>query len=235
MPSRHWTTSPAEFKEGEVIGLVGDNGAGKSTLVKIIAGALSPDSGSLRIDGTEVQLMSPSHARELGIETVYQDLALVDQLWAYANVFLGHEHLHPNRFLRWLGFLDHKRMEADTDEILASLHIDIPGVHRKRVHRMSGGQRQAIAIARAAFWGTGFLLLDEPTASLGTSQTSEVEALIRRMRGRGVPIVLVSHNLRQVFDVADRLFVLRHGQKVFEAEADATSLDEVVAYITGAK
>ncbi len=220
---------------GEVLGLVGDNGAGKSTLIKIISGVYQPDEGEILMDGRTLAMSTPHEARERGIETVYQHLALVNQLRVDGNLYLGRE---PNRF-GFLGdlfqILDTPLMKAKTKEVMARLHIRIPGLESEPVHRMSGGQRQAAAIARAVHWGSKLLLLDEPTAALGAEQSAEVQRIIRRTCDSGIPAIVISHNLEHVFQVCDRIVVLRLGRKVLDCRADATSPDEVVAYITGSR
>ena len=221
--------------QGEVLGLVGDNGAGKSTLIKTISGVYQPDSGEILIDGTPTTLNSPHEARERGIETVYQHLALVNQLRVDGNLFLGRE---PNRFGvvgDLLQILDTPGMKAKTREVMERLHIRIPGLDTEPVHRMSGGQRQAAAIARAVHWGSKLLLLDEPTAALGAEQSAEVQRIIRRTCDSGIPAIVISHNLEHVFQVCDRIVVLRLGQKVLDCRSSETSPDEVVAYITGSR
>jgi simple sugar transport system ATP-binding protein len=223
------------LRQGEVVGLVGDNGAGKSTLIKIISGVYAPDGGEVLVDGEAVHMGSPHDARELGIETVYQHLALVNELRVDGNLFLGREPTRFGALGRLLHILDIPAMKARTREAMARLHINIPGLDSEPVHRMSGGQRQAAAIARAVHWGSKLLLLDEPTAALGAEQSAEVQRIIRRTCDSGIPAIVISHNLQHVFEVCDRIVVLRLGRKVLDVPARDTSPDEVVAYITGSR
>jgi D-xylose transport system ATP-binding protein len=217
---------------GEVIGLVGDNGAGKSTLVKTIAGIHSADEGAIRWQGDEVHISRPQDAVELGIATVYQDLALCDNLDVVANLFLGREEVAPGpgQVTRQL---DEARMEHETAELLSNLAVTIPSL-RSEVGTLSGGQRQQVAVARSLLGEPKVVLLDEPTAALGVAQTAQVLNLIRRLRERELGVVVISHNLADVFEVADRIFVLRLGRAGGEFEAEQTTEEHVVAAITGA-
>ena len=209
---------------GEVVALVGHNGAGKSVLVQILSGVFPPSSGEIRIDGQRVALQSPADARRYGIETIYQTLALADNLDAPANFFLGRE-------LRTrLGFLDKKRMAAETARALAALNPNFVEIERP-VRQMSGGQRQAIAIARAIHFRVRLLIMDEPTASLGPHETAQVGALIRKLREQGIGILLVSHDVRDVIRLADRVVVLKNGEVVGTAIAAETSEDAVIDMI----
>lgn len=217
---------------GEVLALMGDNGAGKSTLVKILSGVQQPDEGELQVAGTTVQVDSPVAARTLGIETVYQDLALADDLSAPANLFLGREHRRPG-LLGWLGVLDNTRMQADAAEQVRLLGARIPD-YRAAVRMFSGGQRQSVAIARASIWASRVIIMDEPTAALGLVQTAQVAELIRRTRDRGIAVIVISHSVPFVFDVADRILVLRLGRSVAELSPKTASHDDIVAAITGA-
>ncbi len=216
---------------GEVVGLVGDNGAGKSTLVKTIAGIHSKDSGSIRFEGKTVSIGRPQDATELGIATVYQDLALCDNLDVVANLFLGREEISPGpgRLSRQL---DEARMEHRTGELLSGLSVTIPSL-RSEVGTLSGGQRQQVAVARSLLGEPKVVLLDEPTAALGVAQTAQVLDVIRRLRERGLGLVVISHNLADVFEVADRIFVLRLGRAVGSYQAEATTEEQVVSAITG--
>jgi simple sugar transport system ATP-binding protein len=211
---------------GEVVGLMGDNGAGKSTLLEIVAGSLAPSEGELRLAGEPVRLAGPADARARGIEAVHQDLALCPNLSAAENVFLGRE---PAR----RGRLDRRAMHARTGEFFAELKADVDPAARAR--DLSGGQRQAVAIARALLTRARLVLLDEPTAAIGVAQVAEVLGLVRRLRERGVGVVLVSHRMQDVFAVADRLVVLRRGEKVADGPVARTSFEEATAFITGAR
>jgi D-xylose transport system ATP-binding protein len=217
---------------GEVVGLVGDNGAGKSTLVKTIAGIHGADAGSIRFKGREASIAKPQDATELGIATVYQDLALCDNLDVVANIFLGREEISPGpgEVSRQL---DEARMEHQAGELLSGLAVTIPSL-RTEVGTLSGGQRQQVAVARSLLGEPKVVLLDEPTAALGVPQTKQVLELIRRLRERGLGVVVISHNLANVFEVADRIVVLRLGKVAGSYDAKSTSEEEVVAAITGA-
>jgi simple sugar transport system ATP-binding protein len=214
---------------GEVVGLMGDNGAGKSTLVKMIAGNFLPSHGTMRMDGAELMLHRPVDARRHGIEIVHQDLALCNNLTAAANVFLGRE-LH-----RWLGplrILDHARMYRRAGQIFTELKSETRP--RDLIRNMSGGQRQAVAIARTRLSEARIVLMDEPTAAISVRQVAEVLALIRRLREQGITVVLISHRMPDVFSVADRVIVLRRGRKVADRRVADTSPEEVTGLITGA-
>ena len=218
---------------GEVHALLGDNGAGKSTLVKVLAGAAVPDAGMVEINGTACRFASPGDAQRAGIETVYQDLALAPTLPADANLFLGREPVRSGLAGR-LGFLDRKAMRAQAVAGLRALGSNA-GETAAEVGAMSGGQKQAVAVARAALWGTVMIMMDEPTAALGVSQTESVLQLIRHLRDRkGLAVLLISHNLPDVFRVADRVSVLRLGERVLTAPiADITST-KLIEAMTGA-
>ena len=223
-----------DLRRGDVVGLVGDNGAGKSTLVKILSGAYEPTSGEILFEGAPCIVAPPAQAQRLGIETVYQDLALIGGFTAAENFFLGRE-------LAWgkgPGLFRFMRRAAMADAAargLEELHIAIPHVRTQLVDRMSGGQRQLAAIARGAFWGSKLLLLDEPTAALGVRESHEVLNLISRLSARGVTILMVTHNLEHLWSVCNRVVVLRRGAKAADVASRETTMDEVVAYITGAK
>jgi D-xylose transport system ATP-binding protein len=220
-----------EVHGGEVVGLVGDNGAGKSTLVKAIAGIHSLDAGRIRFEGNEVSISRPQDATALGIATVYQDLALCDNLDVVANLFLGREEISPGpgTFSRQL---DEARMEHQTGELLSGLSVTIPSL-RSEVGTLSGGQRQQVAVARSLLGEPRVVLLDEPTAALGVAQTAQVLQLIRTLRERGLGVVVISHNLVDVFEVADRIVVLRLGRAAGSFAAESTTEEHVVAAITG--
>jgi D-xylose transport system ATP-binding protein len=216
---------------GEVVGLVGDNGAGKSTLVKTIAGIHSPDAGSIRFAGETVSIARPQDATALGIATVYQDLALCDNLDVVANIFLGQEVVTggPARASRQL---DEAKMEHRAGELLSNLAVTIPST-RTEVGTLSGGQRQQVAVARSLLGEPKVVLLDEPTAALGVPQTKQVLELIGRLSERGMGVVVISHNLANVFEIADRIVVLRLGRTAGDFQAEATTEEHVVAAITG--
>jgi D-xylose transport system ATP-binding protein len=213
---------------GKVTALVGDNGAGKSTLIKAIAGINQMDEGEYRFDGQPVQVNSPQAATSLGIATVYQDLALCDNLDVVANLWLGREELSGARTL------DETSMEQEASRVLKRLAVRIPSV-RTQVASLSGGQRQSVAIARSMLGEPKVVLLDEPTAALGVAQTAQVLDLIRTLREHGLAVVVISHNLADVFEVADTIVVLRLGRQIGVLDAKETSSDEVVAAITGSK
>jgi ABC-type sugar transport system ATPase subunit len=216
---------------GEVVALMGDNGAGKSTLVKILSGAMTPDRGELRIRGNRAHFTDPAEARAAGIETVYQDLSLADDLSAPANLFLGREHRRSG-LLGKLGVLDAKRMQREAEEHLRSLGARVPD-YRAAVRMFSGGQRQSVAISRASIWARELIIMDEPTAALGLVQTAQVAQLIKRTRDRGIAVLLISHSVPFVFDVADRIVVLRLGRNNGVFYPDASN-QELVSAITGA-
>jgi len=217
-----------EVYAGEVIGLVGDNGAGKSTLIKVIAGVGPADEGEIFVNGQKVSISSPQAATRLGIETVYQDLALCDNLDVVANLFLGRE---ERSFLRSLDEID---MEAQTLSTLKTLDVKLPSA-RSLVSTLSGGQRQSIAVAKSVLRKAQVVLLDEPTAALGVAQTRQVLNLIRRLRDQGLAVVVISHNLADVFEVVDRVVVLRLGRKVASFDIKSTTPEQIVAAITGAE
>jgi len=214
---------------GEAVGLMGDNGAGKSTLMKIIAGNFPPTGGQIRIDGKSVQFSQPIDARENGIEIVYQDLALCDNLTAAANVFLGRE---ARKSFGPIKYLDHKTMYQRAGELFAELKSETRP--RDLVRQMSGGQRQAVAIARTRLSDPKLVLMDEPTAAISVRQVAEVLALIKRLKETNHAVILVSHRMPDVFEVCDRVAVLRRGRKVADKPIDATSPEEVTGLITGA-
>jgi simple sugar transport system ATP-binding protein len=220
------------LRPNEVHAVVGDNGAGKTTLIKIISGVTHADEGELRINGRPVTVTTPREARELGIETVYQDLALADHLDASANLFLGREELLGPP-LSWFGFLDKKAMRLRTEEAMQRLKIGIQSVDQP-VLSLSGGQRQAVAVARAIAWGTRIVIMDEPTAALGVRESSMVLELIKEVRSQGIAVVMVSHNLPEVFAVSDRITVLRLGRTIVTLNTADTTLESVVGMMTGA-
>lgn len=222
-----------ELYPDEILALVGDNGAGKSTLIKILSGAYQPDDGEILIDGQRVTFASPMDARRMGIETVYQDLALAPALDIASNLFLGREERRPGPFGAILRSLDKGRMRREAAEHMASLKIGIRSM-RQPVETLSGGQRQGVAVARAVSWGKRVVIMDEPTAALGVKESGMVLELIRAVKARGVPVILISHNLPHVFDVADRIQVMRLGRRAGIARPREQTMDDVVALMTGA-
>jgi D-xylose transport system ATP-binding protein len=223
-----------EVDAGEVVALVGDNGAGKSTLVKAIAGVQLADEGTFYFKGKQVKIGSPQDATALGIATVYQDLALCDNLDVVANLYLGEELLSPS-MAKVTGFLDETAMEQSSLKLLDSLAVTTIKDIRVHVGQMSGGQRQAVAIARSLLGEPSVVLLDEPTAALGVSQTEQVLNLIGTLRKRGLGVVVISHNLENVFAVADRIIVLRLGRRAATFDVRGASREDVVSAITGAE
>ncbi len=220
----------------ELVGLVGDNGAGKSTLIKIISGVLHPDSGNILFEGQEVTIKSPDDAKSLGVETLYQNLALIDNLDVVANLFLGREQVTP-LFSGAIKILRSREMERQTADILEELKVNLDSV-REKVEVLSGGQRQAVAIGRAVGWGKKLVLLDEPTAALGVREAQQALELIRRLKDQGVAVVAISHNLEHIFSLVDRVVVLRQGvirgeRQVKDARNKETLGDEIVSLITG--
>ncbi|MEA2283231.1 MAG: ribose transport system ATP-binding protein [Solirubrobacteraceae bacterium] len=220
------------LEAGEVLALLGDNGAGKSTLIKAISGVLALDEGEIRVDGEPVELRSPLDARARGIETLHQDLALFDNLTALGNFFIGRELRRP-RFLGRLGLLDERTMGREWLDRLERLKVRIPDPKRD-VSLMSGGQRQAVAVLRAVAFAGRVVILDEPTAALGVRESGQVLDLVRRLPEQGIAVVLISHNLEQVAEVADRAVVLRQGRVMGEAVPTAASHEALVSMIVGA-
>lgn len=221
-----------EVSSGEVLALVGDNGAGKSTTIKMISGVDQPDEGEISIEGKAVKLSGPDVAESLGIQTVYQDLALCDNLDIVSNLFLGRE-LKRTLIPGLLSVVDKEEMEKRAVPVLDSLGINLPPL-TTAVASLSGGQRQTVAVARAVLWGSKLVLLDEPTAALGVAQTKSVLELIRKLADKGIAVLVISHNLTDVFQVADRITVLRLGETIANFKKDNVTSEEVVAAITGA-
>jgi simple sugar transport system ATP-binding protein len=221
-----------QARAGEVVALIGDNGAGKSTLTKVISGVTAPDSGQLLFEGRPTHISSPAAAQQLGIETVYQDLSLAPDLDGSANIFLGREIYRPG-ILGKLGVLDRGAMRAGAIKAFTELGVAIrdPDV---AVGYLSGGQRQGVAVARAASWASKVIIMDEPTAALGVVQSARVLDVIRRVRDRGLAVVLISHNMPEVLDVADRIEVLRLGQRVASFTRAEATLESLVGAMTGA-
>jgi ABC-type sugar transport system ATPase subunit len=221
-----------DLARGEVLALAGDNGAGKSTLIKMISGVFQPDEGQIRYKGGRVAFAGPRDARAAGIETIYQDLALADNLDVGENVFLGREPVR--RVLGLLPRIDRRAMREAAGEVLETLEIDI--ARRKLgepVRNLSGGQRQAVAIGRAIYWKAELLIMDEPTAALGVPEQRKVRELIQRLKGQGVAVIFISHNLQDIFAVADRILVLRRGVKAGERAPAETTGDEIVRLMVG--
>jgi len=216
---------------GEITALVGDNGAGKSTLVRCISGIHRPDSGEILLDGRQVQFGSPQEARSAGIETVHQSLALVEDLTVWQNLYLNREIV---RGFGPLVFLDRRAMRAGAEELVSALAINVPAVDA-RVRRLSGGQRQAVAICRAAGFSSRLVIMDEPTAALGVQETARVEELIQRLRDDGHAVLLVSHNFDQVMRLSDQVWVMRAGRRVAGRRTADTTGQEIVSLITGAR
>lgn len=216
-------------RQGEITAIIGDNGAGKSTLIKCISGVHQPDGGSIVFDGGEIALSSPEEARELGIETVHQDLALVGELTVWQNMFLNREKTKGFGPLR---FLDRSGMVNRAKEMISDLKIGMPSV-RNPVGSLSGGQRQGVAISRATGWGSKLIIMDEPTAALGVTESGKVEDLVSRLREEGMPILLISHNFEQVMRLSDQVFVLMQGRLTGTRRTKETTGEELVQMITG--
>ncbi len=221
-----------QVASGEVLALVGDNGAGKSTTIKMISGVNQPDEGEILIQGTTAKLSGPDVAESWGIQTVYQDLALCDNLDIVSNLFLGRE-LRRTLIPGVLSVVDKEEMEKQAIPVLDSLGSHLPSLTTP-VASLSGGQRQTVAVARAVLWGSKLVLLDEPTAALGVAQTQSVLELVRKLADRGIAVIIISHNLSDVFQVADRITVLRLGETIANFHKDTVTREEVVAAITGA-
>ena len=222
-----------DVSRGEVVGLLGDNGAGKSTLIKCVSGVHAPEEGEIVFDGAEVAFTSPMDARRAGIETIYQDLALANNLDVGANIFLGRE-VKTHRLGGLIQTLDDRRMREESLHTLDSLQIRFPTL-TEPIEKLSGGQRQAVAIARAVYWDARLLIMDEPTNTLGVPEPHKVLELIRTLRGRGVPVILITHILPDAFAVTDRVIVMHRGRKVAEKVTAGTSAEELVQYMVGAR
>jgi len=217
---------------GEVVGLLGDNGAGKSTLIKMVSGVYRPDGGQIFFQGKEIKLGSPMDALDLGIETLYQDLALAENLNVYSNIFLGREKTKP--FLGFIRVLDHGTMHEESQKVLKRLEIEIPSL-KSQIKTLSGGQRQAVAIGRSIYWNAKLLIMDEPTAALGVQEQRKVLDLVRVLRSQNIPIIVISHQLHDIFSVSDRLVIMRRGKKVAERLTKETTPDEIVGLIIGSE
>ena len=216
---------------GEVIALIGDNGAGKSTLVKMISGVNSMDGGELYFEGQHIHLTGPAYARALGIETIYQDLALAENLDVGANVFLGREVLR-RRGISPVKTLDDQYMRDEASKVLDQLDIHIPSM-RTKIGALSGGQRQAVAISRAVYWNVKLLIMDEPTAALGVPEQRKVLALVKSLRDKGIPVIIISHTMQDVLEVADRILVMRRGNLVAEVPRAEATVELLVRHIVG--
>jgi len=222
-----------DVARGEVVGLLGDNGAGKSTLIKCISGVHAAEDGEIAFDGQPVQFASPMDARRVGIETIYQDLALANNLDVGANIFLGRE-VKTRRLGGLVRTLDDKQMREQSRQTLDSLHIRIPAL-TEPIEKLSGGQRQAVAIARAVYWDARLMIMDEPTNNLGVPEQHKVLELIRMLKGRGVPVILITHVMPDALAVTDRIIVMHRGRKVAEKITARTNAEELVQYMVGAR
>jgi len=222
-----------ELYQGEITAIIGDNGAGKSTLIKSLSGAIQPDEGEILLDGEQVRFRSPLDARRVGIETVYQELAVAPALDIAANIFLGRELRRNGLAGRALRTLDKRAMRKEAARHFSELKIGIPSIGQA-VENLSGGQRQGVAVARAAAWGRRLVIMDEPTAALGVKETRQVLDLILRVRERGLPVILISHDMPHVFELADRIQIMRLGKRVAVVTPQTHSMPEAVAIMTGA-
>ena len=224
-----------ELYPGEVLGVIGDNGAGKSTLIKALCGAVIPDSGEIQLDGNKVSFTSPIEARKLGIETVYQNLALSPALSITDNMFLGREIRQKGLMGKFFKFLDQKAMAEEARKRLSDLGLLTIQNINQLVETLSGGQRQGVAVARATSFGTKVVIMDEPTAALGVKESRRVLELIGEVRARGIPIILISHNMPHVFEVADRIHIHRLGTRLCVIDPKKYEMSDAVAFMTGAK
>jgi fructose transport system ATP-binding protein len=222
-----------ELYPGEITAIIGDNGAGKSTLIKVLSGAFQPDEGEIRLDGDHVRFRSPLDARRAGIETVYQELAVAPALDIAANIFLGREVRRSGPAGLLLRALDKRAMRREASRHFSELKIGVPSIGQA-VENLSGGQRQGVAVARAAAWGRRLVIMDEPTAALGVKETRQVLDLILRVRERGLPVILISHDMPHVFELADRIQIMRLGKRVAVVTPQTHSMPEAVAIMTGA-
>ncbi|RJG14442.1 ATP-binding cassette domain-containing protein [Massilia cavernae] len=223
-----------DLRSGEILAVIGDNGAGKSSLIKALSGALIPDSGEMLLDGQPVHFKSPIDARKHGIETVYQDLAVAPAMTIAENLFLGREILRPGVLGTWLRVIDKKKMLSEAVRHMQDLKIGIRSM-KQAVGTLSGGQRQGVAVARSTAFAKHVVILDEPTAALGVKEGNMVLELIRRVRDRGLPVILISHNMPHVFEIADRIHIQRLGKRVAVVDPKHISMSDTVAVMTGAK
>ena len=236
--SKHYGTIVANddvdiaIGHGEIVAVVGDNGAGKSTLAKMLSGAVVPDAGEILMEGRPVSLRSPVEARAQGIETIYQDLAMAPNLDVVTNLYLGRERLvrGPGRLL---GMVDRRAMRAEVSEHLKELDINIPRLWGTPVESLSGGQRQSVAIARALVWASKLVIMDEPTAALGVKQSAAVLQIAKNIRDKGISVVIISHILPHVLELADRIVVMRHGRKVEDVSAEELDEHKLIELIVG--
>jgi len=217
---------------GEIVAVLGDNGAGKSTLIKMISGVHQPDGGQIFVQGKEVEIHSPMDALSMGIETIYQDLALAENMNVYSNIFLGRE--KTKKVLGLFNVMDSQYMFDESQGVLDKLNIQIPSL-RNNVRTLSGGQRQAVAISRSIYWNANFLIMDEPTAALGVAQQKQVLDLVKSLKDHGLGIIIISHQMHDVFAVADRIIVMRRDEKVGDLKKMETNPDEVVNLIVGSE
>jgi fructose transport system ATP-binding protein len=222
-----------ELRAGEILAVIGDNGAGKSTLIKALSGAIIPDKGEIYLDGKLIQLRSPIDARKHGIETVYQDLAVAPAMTIAENLFLGREILRPGLLGRLFKIIDKPKMLSETVQYMADLKIGIRSM-QQAVETLSGGQRQGVAVARSAAFAKHVVIMDEPTAALGVKEGNMVLDLIRRVRDKGLPVILISHNMPHVFEVADRIHIQRLGRRAAVVNPKKISMSDTVAIMTGA-
>jgi len=223
-----------ELRAGEILAVIGDNGAGKSSLIKCLSGATIPDEGEILLDGQAIHFRSPMDARKSGIETVYQDLAVAPAMTIAENLFMGRELLRPGFFGQFLRLLDKKKMLAESISRMNDLKVGIRSMTQP-VETLSGGQRQCVAVARAAAFAQHVVIMDEPTAALGVKEGNMVLELIRRVRDKGLPVVLISHNMPHVFEVADRIHIARLGKRAAVVNPKHISMSDTVAVMTGAK
>lgn len=224
-----------DLMPGEILAVIGDNGAGKSTLIKAVSGAVMPDEGEIQLDGKKINFTSPIDAREAGIETVYQTLAMSPALSIADNMFMGRELRQPGVMGKWFRRLDKQAMEKFARDKLTELGLMTIQNINQAVETLSGGQRQGVAVARAAAFGSKVIILDEPTAALGVKESRRVLELILDVKSRGIPIILISHNMPHVFEVADRIHVHRLGKRLCVIDPKAYTMSDAVAFMTGAK
>ena len=224
-----------EIREGEVLAVIGDNGAGKSSLIQCLSGAVQPDEGEILISGEPAHLKSPVDARKMGIETVFQSLAVSPALDISSNIFLGRELRRPGFLGKFLRMLDKKKMREESLKVMSELGLQTLQNINQSVETLSGGQRQGVAVARAAAFGSKVVILDEPTAALGVKESGQVVKLIKDINSRGIPVVLISHNMPQIFEVADRVHIQRLGKRIALIETGKVNMADAVSLMVGAK